>query len=105
MPKQRPPFDVQRYEAFKAKGLSQRAIAEQMGMPEATCRIISRFWHRQWHSLQGKVYPWTTKVYSTRSHAIRLGNLEGDLEVYLRETMVYLNSVSTQVYLTMVRAR
>jgi hypothetical protein len=38
MPKQRPPFDHERYTALKAQGLSQRAIAEQMGMPEATLR-------------------------------------------------------------------
>jgi len=38
MPKQRPPFDIQRYESLKAQGFSQRAIAEQMGMPEATLR-------------------------------------------------------------------
>ena len=38
MPKQRPPFDTQRYESLKAQGLSQRAIAEVMGMPEATLR-------------------------------------------------------------------
>ena len=38
MPKPRPPFDPQRYAALKAQGLSQRAIAEQMGMPEATLR-------------------------------------------------------------------
>jgi hypothetical protein len=38
MPKQRPPFDTQRYEALKAQGLSQRAIAQEMGMPEATLR-------------------------------------------------------------------
>jgi hypothetical protein len=38
MPKQRPPFDHTRYEALKAQGLSQRAIAQEMGMPEATLR-------------------------------------------------------------------
>jgi hypothetical protein len=38
MPKARPPFDTQRYESLKAQGLSQRVIAEQMGMPEATLR-------------------------------------------------------------------
>ena len=38
MPKQRPPFDHSRYEALKAQGLSQRAIAQEMGMPEATLR-------------------------------------------------------------------
>ena len=38
MPKQRPPFDTQRYESLKAQGLSQRAIAQEMGMPEATLR-------------------------------------------------------------------
>jgi hypothetical protein len=38
MPKQRPPFDTQCYEALKAQGLSQRAIAQEMGMPEATLR-------------------------------------------------------------------
>jgi hypothetical protein len=38
MPKQRPSFDRQRYESLKVQGLSQRAIAEQMGMPEATLR-------------------------------------------------------------------
>jgi hypothetical protein len=38
MPKHRPPFDTQRYEALKAQGLSQRAIAQEMGMPEATLR-------------------------------------------------------------------
>jgi hypothetical protein len=38
MPKQRPPFDMQRYEELKAQGLSQRAIAQAMGMPEATLR-------------------------------------------------------------------
>jgi predicted transcriptional regulator len=38
MPKARPPFDTPRYESLKAQGLSQRAIAEQMGMPEATLR-------------------------------------------------------------------
>jgi hypothetical protein len=36
MPKQRPPFDHKRYEALKAQGLSQRAIAQEMGLPEAT---------------------------------------------------------------------
>ena len=38
MPKQRPPFDTQRHESRKAQGLSQRAIAQEMGMPEATLR-------------------------------------------------------------------
>jgi hypothetical protein len=38
MPKQRPPFDLPRYETLKAQGLSQRVIAEQMGMPESTLR-------------------------------------------------------------------
>jgi hypothetical protein len=38
MPKQRPPFDRTRYEGLKAQGLSQRAIAQEMGMPEATLR-------------------------------------------------------------------
>jgi hypothetical protein len=38
MPKQRPPFDYKRYEELKAQGLSQRAIAQEMGMPEATLR-------------------------------------------------------------------
>lgn len=38
MPKQRPPFDHKRYEALKAQGLSQRAIAQEMGLPEATLR-------------------------------------------------------------------
>ena len=38
MPKQRPPFDNNRYEELKAQGLSQRAIAHEMGMPEATLR-------------------------------------------------------------------
>ncbi len=38
MPKQRPPFDMQRYEALKAQGLSQRAIAQALDMPEATLR-------------------------------------------------------------------
>jgi len=38
MPKQRPPFDDKRYEELKAQGLSQRAIAQEMGMPEATLR-------------------------------------------------------------------
>jgi hypothetical protein len=38
MPKQRPPFDRERYASLKAQGLSQRAIAEAMGMPEATLR-------------------------------------------------------------------
>jgi DNA-binding transcriptional regulator YiaG len=38
MPKQRPPFDGNRYEALRAQGLSQRAIAQEMGMPEATLR-------------------------------------------------------------------
>jgi hypothetical protein len=38
MPKQRPPFDDNRYEELKAHGLSQRAIAQEMGMPEATLR-------------------------------------------------------------------
>jgi len=38
MPKQRPPFDNNRYEELKVQGLSQRAIAQEMGMPEATLR-------------------------------------------------------------------
>lgn len=38
MPKQRPPFDTQRYASLKAQGLSQRTIAQEMGMPEATLR-------------------------------------------------------------------
>ncbi len=38
MPKQRPPFDYKRYEELKAQGLSQRAIAQEMTMPEATLR-------------------------------------------------------------------
>jgi hypothetical protein len=38
MPKQRPPFDTERYESLKTQGLSQRAIAQEMGMPEATLR-------------------------------------------------------------------
>ena len=38
MPKQRPPFDNNRYEELKVQGLSQRAIAHEMGMPEATLR-------------------------------------------------------------------
>lgn len=38
MPKQRPPFDYTRYEELKTQGLSQRAIAQAMGMPEATLR-------------------------------------------------------------------
>src|SRR4029453_976927 len=38
MPKQRPPFDYNLYEELKAQGLSQRAIAQEMGMPEATLR-------------------------------------------------------------------
>ena len=36
MPKTQPPFDTQRYETLKTQGLSQRAIAEHMGMSEAT---------------------------------------------------------------------
>ena len=36
MPKAQPPFDTQRYETLKTQGLSQRAIAEHMGMSEAT---------------------------------------------------------------------
>ena len=38
MPKQRPPFDYKRYEKLKTHGLSQRAIAQEMSMPEATLR-------------------------------------------------------------------
>src|SRR5215469_15847553 len=38
MPKQRPPFDIERYIALKAQGLSQRHIAREMGMPDATLR-------------------------------------------------------------------
>jgi hypothetical protein len=38
MPKQRPPFDYERYASLKAQGLSQRQIAREMGMPEATLR-------------------------------------------------------------------
>jgi len=38
MPKQRPPFDSERYTSLKAQGFSQRAIAQEMGMPEATLR-------------------------------------------------------------------
>ena len=38
MPKQRPPFDYKRYEELKTHGLSQRAIAQEMSMPEATLR-------------------------------------------------------------------
>src|SRR5512145_1393796 len=38
MPKQRPLFDRQRYASLKAQGLSQRAIAQAMGMPAATLR-------------------------------------------------------------------
>jgi hypothetical protein len=38
MPKQRPPFDYERYASLKAQGLSQRQIARAMGMPDATLR-------------------------------------------------------------------
>ena len=38
MPKQRPPFDYERYASLKAQGLSQRQIAHEMGMPDATLR-------------------------------------------------------------------
>ena len=38
MPKQRPPFDYERYASLKAQGLSQRQIAREMGMPDATLR-------------------------------------------------------------------
>jgi hypothetical protein len=38
MPKARPPFDLPRYQALKAQGLSQRAIAKEMAMPEPTLR-------------------------------------------------------------------
>ncbi len=38
MPKQRPPFDADRYQALKAQGLSQRLIAQDMGIPESTLR-------------------------------------------------------------------
>jgi hypothetical protein len=38
MPKARPPFDYPRYAALKEQGLSQRAIAQQMGMAESTLR-------------------------------------------------------------------
>ena len=38
MPKQRPPFDKERFTSLKAQGLSQRDIAKAMGMPEATLR-------------------------------------------------------------------
>ena len=38
MPKARPPFDYPHYTALKAQGLSQRAIAQQMGMAESTLR-------------------------------------------------------------------
>jgi hypothetical protein len=38
MPKQRPPFDYECYASLKAQGLSQRQIAREMGMPDATLR-------------------------------------------------------------------
>jgi hypothetical protein len=38
MPKQRPPFDVERYRDLQAQGHSNRKIAELMGMPESTLR-------------------------------------------------------------------
>src|SRR5438093_3636467 len=38
MPKQRPPFDADRYQTLKAQGLSQRLIAQDMGIPESTLR-------------------------------------------------------------------
>jgi hypothetical protein len=38
MPKERPPFDRSLYEELKAQGLSQRRIAQEMRMPEATLR-------------------------------------------------------------------
>ena len=43
MPKQRPPFDYEGYLALDRQGLSKRAIAEQMGMPESTLRDNVKF--------------------------------------------------------------
>jgi hypothetical protein len=38
MPKQRPPFDYDHYQALKTQGLSQREIARAMEIPESTLR-------------------------------------------------------------------
>jgi hypothetical protein len=38
MPRQRAPFDYDRYETLSAQGLSKRAIAKEMALPEATLR-------------------------------------------------------------------
>ena len=56
MPKQRPPFDYENYLALDRQGLSKRAIAEQMGMPESTLRDNVKFIQRQQEPHQPMVH-------------------------------------------------
>ena len=109
MPKARPPFDMQRYQALKAQGRSQRAIAQEMGMPEATLRnnlkVLAQsigegipmgnqsIPHLENSNVHRNVHPRETMVYLACPH--RKG--------HPRNTKVHLHSMSTQVYLTMER--
>ena len=104
MPKQRPPFDVQRYEAFKAKGLSQRAIAEQMGMPEATFRNNLKVLAQAVAQSAREGLPMDDQgILDQETPAIRLGNLEGDPRSIPEGDNGIPQLYVHQVYLTMVR--
>ena len=71
MPKARPPFDMERYTSLKAQGLSQRQIAREMGMPDATLRNNLKVYQRH---TSGVPAPTSTEPYqgtpgaSTRVH-------------------------------------
>ena len=105
MPKQRPPFDTQRYESRKAQGLSQRAIAQEMGMPEATLRKNLKVMAQGVAQAVEEGLPWGDQGMPGRADAdvSPRSTLRYPIEAPLRETWVYLHSISTKVYLMMAR--
>ena len=56
MRKQRPPFDDERYASLKTQGLSQRQIARQMGMPDATLPHTLKVYVRAYGNSPGPFY-------------------------------------------------
>ena len=79
MPKQRPPFDNKHYEELKAQGLSQRAIAERMGMPEATLRNNLKVLAQAVAQTVGEGIPTEDQgLPSQKNPEVHLGTREGD---------------------------
>lgn len=70
MPKQRPPFDSERYEELKAQGLSGRQIALAMGLKEATFRDSLRAYQK--HQQQG-----TPMVHQEHTHGAHTETAQG----------------------------